>query len=430
MAEDDSARPSSHHHHHHRRSSSGGSSSSSSSSPPAAAVAAAAEVVLPPHLKYSVVQFVNLPKTHVDHTYRDFSENLSDVAVAIGDHHHPNSSRDDWWWTHDIPPPQPHDHGLTFHQRLYRLLSYTSSSTSGSSTGNSNHQYEQQLHHHHHHQHHNNSSSNNNKKTMKDQTIVWLPHGRAFWIVDRVTFDSSGLLAQFFGYSSLRRFEAQLRHHGYKPLLLHRHQCPSSSGGVAAAGGTDSACYYSEVGLMHACILYLVLLVSFVVDLGFGICYFLLTHKLVACQFLLRGLPHLLQYSPTSSDRYSHLLPDGKHEPDLELISSRYPLPMHRPALVREARQRLQHQRGIVIADSIYHRMVAKVQTPRGFHFVPDRHNLARIAAAAAKSRVATTTNARAATTTTASSSSSLHHPVLLTKKNLQHTVVPSFPDY
>jgi hypothetical protein len=260
MAEDDSARPSSspndttrhphHHHHHHRRSGSGGSSSSSSSSPPPAA-AAAAEVVLPLHLKYSVVQFVNLPKTHVDHTYRDFSENLSDAA--IGDHHHPNSSRDDWWWTHDIPPPQPHDHGLTFHQRLYRLLSYTSSSSSsssGSSTGNSNHQYEQQQqpqHHHHHHHHDNSSSSNNNKKKTKDQTIVWLPHGRAFWIVDRVTFDISGLLAQFFGYSSLRRFEAQLRHHGYKPLL--HHQCPSSSGGGAGIGGTDSACYYSEVGL-------------------------------------------------------------------------------------------------------------------------------------------------------------------------------------
>jgi hypothetical protein len=95
---------------------------------------------------------------------------------------------------------------------------------------------------------------------------------------------------------------------------------------------------------------------------------------------------------------------------------------MHRPLLVREARQRLQHQRGIVIADSIYHRIVAKVQTPRGFQFVPDRHNLARIAAAAATSRVATT----ARTTATAASSTP---SLLVTKKNLQHTVVPSFPD-
>jgi hypothetical protein len=308
MAEDDdSARPPSshhhHHHHHHRRSSSGGSSSSSSSPPPAAA--AAAEVVLPPHLKYSFVQFVNLPKTHVDHTYRDFSENLSD---AIGSDH-PNGM-DDWWWTHDIPPPQPHDHGLTFHQRLYRLLSYTSSSSSSSSGNSNQHQYEQQqqpqLHHHHHHYTHNSSSSNNKKKT-KDQTIVWLPHGRAFWIVDRVTFDSSGLLPQFFGYSSLRRFEAQLRHHGYKPLL--HHQCPSSGGGGGAGsggiGGTDSACYYSEVGLMHVCILYLVLLVSFVVsplDLGFGICYFLLTPTTTQTRCLPVSLARTTAFAPVQSD--------------------------------------------------------------------------------------------------------------------------------
>jgi hypothetical protein len=100
-------------------------------------------------------------------------------------------------------------------------------------------------------------------------------------------------------------------------------------------------------------------------------------------QFLLRDMPHLLQYSPPCSDRYGQLLPDGDHEPDLDAIAARYPLPRQRVLLVREARRRLHQQRGIYIHDHVYRLTVANVQTTRGFNFRPDRRNLARIVAGA-----------------------------------------------
>jgi hypothetical protein len=204
------------------------------------ATAATTSSELPPHVKYNVVQFVNMPKTYVDHTYRDFSENLGGAGGSSG---HDDSDCDD---DEDAtaaarPPREPHEmdcswwtrqqedlplDSMTFHQKLYRLLTYTSSSPPLSANIHNN--MDQPPTHHHH-----NTTHHQHMMDKKDETIVWLPHGRAFNIVDRATLDGSGLLKQFFGYTSLRRFEAQLRHHGYKPLVQ--------------GGGPDPGCYYSEV---------------------------------------------------------------------------------------------------------------------------------------------------------------------------------------
>lgn len=121
--------------------------------------------VRPPHgpLKCNVVQFVNMPKTYIDHTYRDFSENLpqddEDADVDVSQWQRMDSNQ------------------MTFHQRLYQLLSYTSSSSccspidtnTNNVTNNYDHRPPQQPPQH-------------------DHSIVWCSHGRAFRIVDRETF--------------------------------------------------------------------------------------------------------------------------------------------------------------------------------------------------------------------------------------------------
>lgn len=75
-------------------------------------------------------------------------------------------------------------------------------------------------------------------------------------------------------------------------------------------------------------------------------------------QFLLLGLPHLLQYSPPAVNR-RRLLPDPSNEPNFDRISVLFPLPGDRRALVAEARQQLE-SRGCYISDDVFELVVAR----------------------------------------------------------------------
>ena len=69
-----------------------------------------------------------------------------------------------------------------------------------------------------------------------------------------------------------------------------------------------------------------------------------------SAQFLLRGLPHLLQYSPEPTEKRK-LLPDPDNEPDFYEISKLFPLPGDVKDLRREEAKAALAAKGIIISD-------------------------------------------------------------------------------
>lgn len=132
----------------------------------------------------STIQFVQIPRSHTDHTYRDFSE----MAIEEG-------------YTFPVDIEQ-----MTFHEKLYHLLTYTS--------------------------------------VQCRQSIDWCCNGRAFEIKSTEGLEQLGMLRCYFGFNGIQRFRKQLNNYGYK--LLTRF--------------TTHERYYSEVSFTDfCCFLYLTL---------------------------------------------------------------------------------------------------------------------------------------------------------------------------
>ena len=104
-----------------------------------------------------VVQYVNVPKTHINHTYRNFSNMPMDHSYVMP------SIIDD----------------MTFHEKLYSILSSATKTTR--------------------------------------EAINWCHHGRAFVINDATKLNRYGILAHF-GYNKVQRFRKDLCARGYKRL--------------------------------------------------------------------------------------------------------------------------------------------------------------------------------------------------------------------
>lgn len=167
------------------------------------------------------------------------------------------------------------------------------------------------------------------------QAIDWCCYGRAFVIKNADALVRLGLLRVYFGLASIQRFRTQLHCNGYRILVTQE---------VQTNGGSD--CYYSEVSIL--------------LELA-------LRHRVSALtsaprQFLLEGMPHLLQYSPPFKNR-RRLLPDPANEPNFCHIASLFPLPGDRRALVIEARSRLQ-ARGYFISDGVFESVVNSANLP------------------------------------------------------------------
>lgn len=90
----------------------------------------------------------------------------------------------------------------------------------------------------------------------------------------------------------------------------------------------------------------------------YDMCFGNHSNSLVFYQFLLRGLPHVLQYSPEPMLVRSRL-PDPSHEPNFAEISRLYPLPEDYQRPVVEARLRLQ-TRGFLIFDHVFDEVCRK----------------------------------------------------------------------
>ena len=110
----------------------------------------------------STIQFVQIPRTHVNHTYRDFAEMPSDPTSTI-----PSTIEQ-----------------MTFHEKLYHLLTLDT------------------FHIH--------------------RAIGWCSHGRAFQILSVEHLEHSGILRCYFGFNTIQRFRKQLNVHGYKLLTRAR----------------------------------------------------------------------------------------------------------------------------------------------------------------------------------------------------------------
>lgn len=122
----------------------------------------------------STVKFVNVGKAFENHTYRDFTNIPKDDAYSL-----PVAIEE-----------------MSFHEKLYHLLSY-------------------------------------NPTTRDGSIIGWCLHGRAFQVKHVKALESLGTIRCYFGFNSFKRFRKQLRNNGYKHISK-------------ALGGN---CYYSEVGL-------------------------------------------------------------------------------------------------------------------------------------------------------------------------------------
>lgn len=106
----------------------------------------------------NVVQIIQRPRTHVNHTYHDLSEIPNDGTYSL-----------------------PGDIDLmTFPEKLFHLLSSTSS--------------------------------------YAQESIVWRPHGRAFRIKSEEYLQKYGLLKLYFGYARIQRFFKQLLNHDFKEI--------------------------------------------------------------------------------------------------------------------------------------------------------------------------------------------------------------------
>jgi hypothetical protein len=106
----------------------------------------------------NVVQIVQRPRTHVNHTYRDFSSIPNGGSYSI---------------------PGDIDR-MTFPEKLFHLLSSTSS--------------------------------------YAQESISWRPHGRAFRIKSEDFLQKYGLLKLYFGYARVQRFFKQLLNHDFKQI--------------------------------------------------------------------------------------------------------------------------------------------------------------------------------------------------------------------
>ena len=105
------------------------------------------------------VKFVNVGKSFVNHTYRDFTSMPND-----GNYVFPNTIE-----------------SMNFHEKLYHLLTF-------------------------------------NKATSSGVTIGWCCSGRAFRIRQAEALTGLGILRFYFGYNCMQRFQKDLNSNGYKQI--------------------------------------------------------------------------------------------------------------------------------------------------------------------------------------------------------------------
>lgn len=107
-----------------------------------------------------VVQYVQMPKSTVNHTYLNFSETpKTDLNYSI-----PGDTSQ-----------------MTFHEKMYTILSHP--------------------------------------KLEYGEAIRWCRGGRAFEIVDVTALTRQGLLTEYFQFGTMPQFRRQLLCHGYRRLL-------------------------------------------------------------------------------------------------------------------------------------------------------------------------------------------------------------------
>lgn len=106
----------------------------------------------------NVIQIIQRPRTHVNHSYRDLSAIPNDGTYSL---------------------PNEIDR-MSFPEKLYHLLSSTSS--------------------------------------YAQESIVWRHHGRAFCLKSEDYLQKYGLLKLYFGYARIQRFFKQLLNHDFKQI--------------------------------------------------------------------------------------------------------------------------------------------------------------------------------------------------------------------
>lgn len=107
----------------------------------------------------SPIKYVQVAKTHTNHTYRDFSCMPIDASYEF--------------------PARIEQ--MTFHERLYHMLTLNTA--------------------------------------RRSLAIDWCCHGRAFHIQNAEYLEHMGILRCHFGFNSVQRFRKQLHNYGYKMLV-------------------------------------------------------------------------------------------------------------------------------------------------------------------------------------------------------------------
>lgn len=129
----------------------------------------------------SYIRFVQMPKTHQNHSYRDFTNMPRDPAGYVF-------------------PTQIED--MTFHEKLFHLLTYST--------------------------------------VQCRQAIDWCCHGRAFEIRNVEGLERLGILRCYFGFNGIQRFRKLLNNYGYKQLIRgvghsDRYYCEVSASFIVVA---------------------------------------------------------------------------------------------------------------------------------------------------------------------------------------------------